>query len=354
MWFFKCQTNWHHPNFVAGQGTRLKLRVILRSSVRANLLKSRLDFAKIPIMGRTSWHPAFAQAIENEFEDSKDALTFETEHPLTSEPLRIDILIIKKKKDVVIKKNIGRIFRGFNIVEYKRPLEHVTIEAYHKSQCYSRLYASLNKVDINNMSVTVAVTQHPRTLLAFLRKQYTVTNEQKGIYVVEGDTSPTQILVADELPKADNVWLTSLRSGLTEEQIDRILAAAEGRTKVDAFLHTVIEVNAETMGEQFMRRKKEGVIFSEKLDAFFRDRYAPLIAEGKAIGVAEGRAEGKVKETEIARNMVLTVLRARFGKVTKGIEKEIRQISDPIALDSWAAQAATCESLKEFEEALLR
>jgi len=156
------------------------------------------------------------------------------------------------------------------------------------------------------------------------------------------------------LPKEDNVWLTSLRSGLTEEQIDRILAAAEGRTKVDAFLHTVIEVNAETMGEQFMRRKKEGVIFSEKLDAFFRDRYAPLIAEGKAIGVAEGRAEGKVKETEIARNMVLTVLRARFGKVTKGIEKEIRQISDPIALDSWAAQAATCESLKEFEEALLR
>jgi hypothetical protein len=133
-------------------------------------------------MARTSWHPAFAQAIENEFEDSKDALTFETEHPLTSEPLRIDILIIKKKKDVVLKKNIGRIFRGFNIVEYKRPLEHVTIEAYHKSQCYSRLYASLNKVDINNMSVTVAVTQHPRTLLAFLRKQYTVTNEQKADY----------------------------------------------------------------------------------------------------------------------------------------------------------------------------
>ena len=59
--------------------------------------------------------------------------------------------------------------------------------------------------------------------------------------------------------------------------------------------------------------------------------------------------EGKV---ETGRNMVLTVLRARFGKVTKGIEKEIRQISDPIALESWAAQAATCQSLEEFAEAL--
>jgi len=31
-------------------------------------------------MVRTSWHPAFAQAIENELEENKDALTFETEY----------------------------------------------------------------------------------------------------------------------------------------------------------------------------------------------------------------------------------------------------------------------------------
>jgi hypothetical protein len=57
-------------------------------------------------------------------------------------------------------------------------------------------------------------------------------------------------------------------------------------------------------------------------------------------------------QTETGRNMLLTVLRARFGKVTKVIEKEIRQMNDPIALDSWAAQAATCQSLEEFAEAL--
>jgi hypothetical protein len=263
-------------------------------------------------------------------------------------------LIIKKKKDAVIKKNIAQIFRQFNVVEYKSPGDRVTIENYHKTQCYSRLYASLNKVDINEMSVTIVATRRPRKLLSFLRKQYAVKNVQDGIYIVEGDTSATQILVSEELPKEDNFWLSSLRNDLTEDQIDNVLAAADGREGVDAYLYAIVEANAETMGEQFMRRKKEGVIFSEKLDTFFRERYAPLIAEGKAIGVAEGEAKGKVKETEIARNMVLTVLRARFGKVTKGIEKEIRQISDPIALASWAAQAATCESLKEFEEALLR
>jgi hypothetical protein len=288
-------------------------------------------------MARTSWHPAFAQAIKHELEDSKDALTFETEYQLTTEPLRIDVLIVKKKRNVVIKKNIGQIFRGFNIIEYKRPDEHITVEAYHKTQCYSRLYASLNRVDINEMSVTLAVTQHPRKLLTFLRKQYTVENVKPGIYYVEGDTSPTQILVADELPEEENVWLTSLRGDLTEEQIDHVLAAADGREGIDAYLYAIVEANAETMGEQFMRRKKEGVIFSEKLDTFFRDRYAPLIAEG--------RAEEK---TETAREMILEFVRGKFGKVPRNIERTVNQMNDPIALKSLLARTANCKTLDEF------
>jgi hypothetical protein len=79
-------------------------------------------------MARTSWHPAFAQAIKNELEDSKDALTFETEHQLNTEPLRIDVLVIKKKRNAVIKKNIGQIFRANNVIEYKSPEDSVTIE----------------------------------------------------------------------------------------------------------------------------------------------------------------------------------------------------------------------------------
>jgi hypothetical protein len=295
-------------------------------------------------MARTSWHPAFAQAIENEFEDSKDALTFETEHQLTTEPLRIDVLIIKKKPNVVIKKNIGQIFRGYNIIEYKRPDEHITVEAYHKTQCYSRLYASLNRVDINAMSVTLAVTQHPRKLLTFLRKQYTVENVQPGIYYVEGDTSPTQILVSEELPEEENVWLTSLRNDLTKEQIRRVLAVAEGREKIDAYLYTIADANAEIIGELFMR-KKEGVIISEKLDGYFRKRYAPLIAEGKTEGVAVGKTEGKA---ELGREIILESLRDRFGKVPKHIERAVNQMNDPIALKSLAVRTASCKTLDEF------
>jgi hypothetical protein len=50
-----------------------------------------------------SWHPAFYEAIQLELEQYKDALEFSYEYQLSSEPLRIDVIVIKKAKDAVIK-----------------------------------------------------------------------------------------------------------------------------------------------------------------------------------------------------------------------------------------------------------
>jgi len=47
-----------------------------------------------------SWHPAFVEALQMELEAYEDALEFYPEYQLTSEPLRIDCVIIKKTKDV--------------------------------------------------------------------------------------------------------------------------------------------------------------------------------------------------------------------------------------------------------------
>lgn len=57
------------------------------------------------------------------------------------------------------------------------------------------------------------------------------------------------------------------------------------------------------------------------------------------------KAEGKAES-------VLTFLRARFKKVPTSIENSVRQMTDSTALDTWAAEAATCQSLEEFETAL--
>jgi len=65
-------------------------------------------------------------------------------------------------------------------------------------------------------------------------------------------------------------------------------------------------------------------------------------AEGKAEGEAIGEARGKV----------LTILETRFSKVPQNIERTVREMMDPVALESLVEHAKACQSLNEFAESL--
>ncbi len=62
---------------------------------------------------KNHWHQPFGAAMRLEFKDNREGLDFEEEHELSREPLRIDLLIIKKKPGVKITNEIGRFFRGY-------------------------------------------------------------------------------------------------------------------------------------------------------------------------------------------------------------------------------------------------
>jgi len=59
--------------------------------------------------------------------------------------------------------------------------------------------------------------------------------------------------------------------------------------------------------------------------------------------------EGGVKT---GRELILAILREKFGKVPKSTEKAINQMNDPIALKSLAVRTANCKTLAEFAEEL--
>ena len=46
-------------------------------------------------------------------------MQFLKEYNLTDSPLRIDTLIVKREAEIQIQKKIGRLFRRYNIIEYK-------------------------------------------------------------------------------------------------------------------------------------------------------------------------------------------------------------------------------------------
>ena len=78
------------------------------------------------------WHPAFFAGLQIELAEEAHHLIFESEHQLGTKPKEIDVLVIKKDSDVSIKKNIGRIFRKHNIIEYKSPDDYLSIDAFYK------------------------------------------------------------------------------------------------------------------------------------------------------------------------------------------------------------------------------
>jgi len=68
-------------------------------------------------------------------------------------------------------------------------------------------------------------------------------------------------------------------------------------------------------------------------------------------GFAAGEARGEVRgEAREKAGTLLKILRKRFTKVPRDVENTIRKMTDPVALDSWAEHAATCESMDEFAQ----
>ena len=46
---------------------------------------------------RVEWHPGFYGAVELELRKNRDDLVFDREHPLSSKPIVMDLMVIRKK-----------------------------------------------------------------------------------------------------------------------------------------------------------------------------------------------------------------------------------------------------------------
>ena len=71
------------------------------------------------------WHPAFCSAVRLELRENKNDLLYEEEYNLGRKLIQINLLVIRKTDRTHISKNIGRIFREHNVMEYKSPEDAV-------------------------------------------------------------------------------------------------------------------------------------------------------------------------------------------------------------------------------------
>jgi hypothetical protein len=237
------------------------------------------------------WHPAFAQAIKLELEPYKDVLEFKTEYRLTSEPLEIDVVVVKKSPGAIIKKNIALVFKQVNILEYKSPEDYFSVYDFYKVLSYAFLYAALNKTVMEDLTVTVIETRHPRELFTYIEKDgnHKVEEFSSGIYHITGYPLTIQVIESKKLPLPENLWLKGLTNDLNVAVADIILKESRKRGKeaeLAAYIYALISANTETI-EEVYRMANGKLTFNELMEK------TGLAAEWEKRGEARGEAKGE-------------------------------------------------------------
>ncbi|GMO43977.1 MAG: hypothetical protein Pg6C_05860 [Treponemataceae bacterium] len=261
------------------------------------------------------WHPAFVQALQLELEDYADELEFKAEYQLTSEPLRIDIVVIKKKAGVTIDKNIGRIFRTHNIIEYKSPRDSFAVSDLYKAFVYVFLYAIVEGVDIRDCSLTLASVRKPAAAMGYLQTalKHRVEKTAEGMYYVHGRDFPIQIIETRRLSEQENVWLANLRDDLTAQSAEKVLAAGGKRrgAGIAAYLYALMTARGSAFQEAW-DMKKQKVTFEQLWRKIGEE--SGQLEELRQEGIVQGVHQTKLETARKMRNLGIPA--ETIGQVT--------------------------------------
>lgn len=262
------------------------------------------------------WHPAFFAGIQIEFAEEAELLVFEDEHTLSTKPMQIDVLIIKKQTKQRIRKKLGRIFRSYNIIEYKSPDDTVTIDDFYKVYGYACFYkADTGKVDeikIGDLTLTYVCYHYPRKLEEHLKTQRSLCIEKadEGIYYIYGDVLPMQLIIVPELSEENNLWLHSLTNELkSSKEAEELLYAYKGHQNEGLYqsvMDIIVRANKkkfredkemcdallELVKDKLDEREKQG--FSDGSEQQLRSLVQKKIQKGKSLSVIADELEETV------------------------------------------------------------
>lgn len=269
------------------------------------------------------WHPAFFAGIQIELAEEAEYLTFENEHQLSTKPMQIDVLIIKKNSERKIQKNIGRIFRKYNIVEYKSPDDRLNIDDFYKVYGYACFYksdtGSLNEIGVDDVTLTFACYHYPRELIRHLEnaRQFCVEAQEGGIYYIKGDILPIQLLIVPKLLEESNLWLRSLTNNLKTRQEAEKLIRTYNKHQREGLYQSVMDIVVRSNKKLF----QEVDVMCDALQELFEDLMKDKLDEREKKAFSDGE-----------RSKLLNLIRKKVerGKSLPTIADELEETEDTI------------------------
>ena len=293
---------------------------------------------------KLQWHPAFFAGLQIEFQEEMENLIFENEHQLGTRPKEIDVLIIKKKPEVEIHKNIGRIFRVYNIIEYKSPTDYISIDDFYKVYGYACFYksdsGSTNSIAMEDVTITFACLNYPGKLLKQLQieRNIQVSKQEEGIYYLKGDSIPIQMLVTSQLSERENLWLRGLTNRLQDSTITEKLAIEYQKNKNNELYISMMDIIIKANRKKF----EEESTMCKAIIELFQDEYD----------------EGIRKNTEqVTKHTLMATLfdfLQELGEISEKTREEVEQIENPETLRLWIKIAASSNSIEDFQKKIVK
>lgn len=297
---------------------------------------------------KIQWHPAFCAAAELELRLNKADLEFKREYNLSKKPLQMDLLIIEKRKNAQIQNEIGTIFRGHNVIEYKSPDDGMTIDDFFKTLGYACLYKGLgekvNQIPLEELTVSLFRASAPKQLMKqLIGYGYKIELHTSGIYYVQGFSIPIQIVVTKELDSKNHESLKVLSRSAEKEDIQKFTELARDflepgdKEKADAVLQVSVAANREKYDEV---RRSENMCeaLRELMKEEIEQELEKARKEGLRLGKEEGREEGRQEKVQVKKEMAYELYHEEGFSIER-IAKLVKQ--DRETVEQWLQEKTT-------------
>lgn len=277
------------------------------------------------------WHAAFFAGIQIELEEEAEYLIFENEHMLGTKPMQVDVLIIKNNSERAIQKNIGRIFKKYNIVEYKSPDDYLSVDDFYKVHGYACFYKSdtkkANEINVDEVTVSFVCPRYPRKLVKHLTKRLNriVEKKEPGIYYIFGDMFPIQVLVTSELSEENNMWLKNLTNDLKDVSTAERLVRAYEKKQDNRLYSSVMDIVVRANAEKFEEVRRMCDALRELMKDDIKKEVEEQVQKVAAEKLQQGLEQGLLQEKEnLIRKKILK--NKPLEQIADELEAEVEEI----------------------------
>ena len=305
------------------------------------------------------WHPLFVTAVREALSDALPGqVDVQAEVALSSRPLDIDVLVVKKDKDARLSHPMAGVFRRYNVFEFKGPEDYLAPNDYYKGMALALLYKALKHeglLTLDDFTITFVSKRHPREFLKMVRLRKDLQLEDNspvpGIHQIYGEGLPVQVLVLNGLTEPEDTYMFSpFLTGREPLRLDTTKLLF--RKRIDHPDNPYVEELVEFKLKNELMIQEEMEVLARmipQMNTAERARMREALQSNSLIrGMIETLAMDKAK-TEAKQEVISKFLLRRFNAESPEIQRQVQQLNDSEVLDNVLTDLFASTSLEEAQ-----